>query len=300
MAPGLYLAGWLACLLGVGFLVVSVLAPAGAARVVLLVGALALLSVGLLAGAGQQALERRAGPPVGFTGPSPFLVFTAVLPLSLLLALGGGFVLAVVGVAFDSAVGIVVGSLATAVPFIVLVRLLVVGTGALTWSDMGFARRGRELAVDVASGAGWGFVTLLGTLLLAYLLSAILPTPPGPLPAATTFGERVAVLLVATMISPASEEIFFRGFATTAWARTMAPGAAILRSGLFFAFIHIITLSGADTFAEGLGFAIFAFVGRIPISIALAAIFLRRRSIFASLAMHATFNAVPLLLLFAS
>lgn len=300
VAPGLYLVGWLACLLGVGFLVVFLLAPSGSARVILLIGALALLSVGLLAGAGQQALERRAGPPVGFTGPSPFLVFAAILPLSLLLALGGGFVLAVLGLAFDSAAGIVVGSLATALPFIVLVRLLVVGTGALSWSDIGFARRGRELGADVVSGVAWGIALVFATGFLAIALSSLLPIPPGPLPQATTFAERVAVLLVGVVIAPLSEEIFFRGYATTAWARSMTAGSAIVRSAIFFAFIHVLTLSGADTFAQGLGFAIFAFVGRIPISIGLAAIFLRRRSIYASLAMHATFNALPLLILFSS
>ena len=295
-APGLYLVGWLACLIGLGLFIVSILSGASVGRTVLLIGALALLSLGLVAGAGQQALERRARGWIGFSGPSPFLVFTAVVPISLLLAVGAAFVLAVLGVSIDSAAGIVVGSLATAVPFIVLVRLLVVGTGALAWAEMGFVRRGRELAVDIASGVVWGFILIVGTALLAYALSSVLPSPPSPLPVATTFAERVAVLLVGAVIAPVSEEIFFRGFATTAWARTMSRTATIVRSGLFFAFIHVLTVSGALTFEQGLGFATFAFIGRVPISIGLAAIFLRRRSIYASLAMHATFNGLPILL----
>jgi membrane protease YdiL (CAAX protease family) len=78
----------------------------------------------------------------------------------------------------------------------------------------------------------------------------------------------------------------------------MPHGATILRSGLFFAFIHVLTISGAATFEQGLGFAIFAFIGRIPVSLALAAIFLRRGSIYESLALHATFNGLPVVLLF--
>jgi membrane protease YdiL (CAAX protease family) len=78
----------------------------------------------------------------------------------------------------------------------------------------------------------------------------------------------------------------------------MSRGGAILRSGLFFAFIHVLTISGATTFEEGLGFAAFAFLGRIPVSIALAAVFLRRGSIYESLGLHSTFNAIPLLYVF--
>ena len=298
VAPGLYLAGWLACLVGLGILIVSVLAAASTVRSVLLVVALLFLSVGLIAAAGQQALERRARAWTGYAGPSPFLVFAAAVPTSLLLALFLGFVLSLLGVAFESAVGILVGSFATAVPFIWLVRLLVLGTGSLTVADLGFARRGAQIVRDAGSGVLWGIAVVFGTGLLALALRSFLPTPPGPLAEPTSTAERVVDLLVAVIIAPVSEEVFFRGFATTAWARTMSRGRAIVRSGLFFAFIHVLTLSGATSFEQGLGFAAFAFLGRVPVSLALAAAFLRRGSIYESLALHSTFNAIPLLFVF--
>ena len=298
VAPGLYLAGWLACLVGLGLVIVSVLTPASPVRSALLVIGLLFLSVGLLAAAGQQALERRARPWTGYAGPSPFLVFAAAIPCSLLLALFEGLVLSLLGVGFDSPAGIVAGSLATAIPFVLLVRMLVLGTGALTLADLGFARRGGQILRDAGSGVFWGIAVVFGTGLLALALRSLLPTPPGPLPVPTSAAERVADLIVAVLIAPVSEEIFFRGFATTAWARTMSRGRAIVRSGLFFAFIHVLTLSGATSFEQGLGFAAFAFLGRIPVSLALAAAFLRRGSIYESLALHSTFNAVPLLFVF--
>lgn len=298
VAPGLYLVGWLACLAGLGLLILSILSSASAVRSAMLIVALLFLSMGLVAAAGQQALERRARAWTGYAGPSPFLVFTAAVPIALLLSLFAGFVLTAIGVPTDSPTGIVAASLATAIPFIGLVRLLVIGTGALTVADLGLIWRGSDTLRGVASGILWGIVVFLGTGILAVALSTLLPIPPGPLPNPTTAGERIADLLVVAVLAPVSEEVFFRGFATTAWARTMPRAAAILRSGLFFAFIHVLTLGGADTFAQGLGFAAFAFLGRIPVSLALAAVFLRRGSLYESLALHSTFNAVPLVILF--
>lgn len=298
VAPGIYLVGWLACLLGSGLLIVSILSGPSVGRAVLLIGALLLLSLGLSAGAGQQALERTARGWVRYAGPSPFLVFAAVVPMSLLLALAAGYAFSLAGVGLDSGLGIVVGSLATAVPSVLLVRMLVIGTGALTVADLGFAWPAYRIVRDLATGGAWSLLVFLATLLVAIVLASFLPLPPGPLPTVTTGPDRFAVFLVAVLIAPVSEEIFFRGFATTAWARTMPGRAAILRSGVFFAFIHVLTVSGATTFQKGLGFAAFAFLVRLPVSFALAAVFLRRGSIYQSFGLHAAYNAISLLIAF--
>lgn len=298
VAPGLYLVGWLACLIGLGLFIVSILSGPSLGRTIILVAALLLLSLGLIAGAGQQALERRAQGWSGYAGPSPFLVFTAVLPISLLVAVAAGYAFSFLGIGADSGWGILVGSLATAVPSVLLVRLLVIGTGALTVADLGFARPIPGVVRDLATGAAWSLPVFLGTVLLGIVLAVFLPLPPGPLPTVTTGPDRFAVFLVAVLIAPISEEIFFRGFATTAWARVLPRGRAILRSGLFFAFIHVITVSGAATFQQGLGFAAFAFLVRLPVSLALAAVFLRRSSIYESFGLHAAYNAISLLVAF--
>ena len=298
VAPGLYLVAWLAFLLGAGGLVVSILSAPSFGRVVLLVGALLLLSLGLIVGAGQQALERRARRGARYAGPSPFLVFAAVIPTSVLLAIAAGYLFSLAGAGLDSGLGIVVGSLATAVPSVLLVRTLVVGTGALTIADLGFSWPAYRIVRDLATGAAWSLLVFFATVLLAIALALVLPLPPGPLPTVTTGPDRFAVFVVAVLIAPISEEIFFRGFATTAWARTLSRGRTILRSGVFFAFIHVLTVSGAATFQQGLGFAAFAFLVRLPVSFALAAVFLRRGSIYESLGLHAAYNAISLLIAF--
>jgi membrane protease YdiL (CAAX protease family) len=298
VAPGLYLVAWLACLLGAGLLIVSILSAPSVGRTIMLVGALLLLSFGLIAGAGQQALERRARGWTGYAGPSPFLVFAAVVPISLLLALGAGYTLSLIRASLDSGLAIVIGSLATAVPSVVLVRMLVIGTGALTTADLGLAWPAYRIVRDLAAGAAWSLLVFLGTILLGVVLVLFLPVPPGPLPTVTSGPDRLAVFLVAVLIAPVSEEIFFRGFATTAWARALPRGRAILRSGVFFAFIHVLTVSGAATFQQGLGFAAFAFLVRLPVSFALAAVFLRRGSIYESFGLHAAYNAISLLIAF--
>ena len=59
-APALFVVGWLATLLGLGAILVAVLSGGGAAAPILLAVGLVLLSIGLIAGAGSQGIERRA------------------------------------------------------------------------------------------------------------------------------------------------------------------------------------------------------------------------------------------------
>ena len=57
--PGLFVVGWLATLVGAACIIVAVLSGGGTAAIVLLVVGLILLSIGLIAGAGAQGIERR-------------------------------------------------------------------------------------------------------------------------------------------------------------------------------------------------------------------------------------------------
>src|SRR5690242_6371307 len=74
-APGLFVVGWLATILGFGLVVVGGLAGSG--LFVYFLGPL-LLAVGLIAGCGNQAIERRARGEA-YAGPSPYLVFAAMI-----------------------------------------------------------------------------------------------------------------------------------------------------------------------------------------------------------------------------
>ena len=296
-APGLFLVGWLAFLMGTGCLVVAFLASvaAGVTFALALVG-LALLSVGLVAGAGSQAIERRVaaadGPPESPRGPSPFLVFAAAIPLSLFIVALVGIPLVALGMDTTGPLATLISVAIQALVYLGLVRLLVVGTDALSWREMGIGGRPRAaLAEDVARGMVVAVPVLVVTAILAALLSRFLPTPGSPLPPAGGTAGFLANVLAAVVVAPIGEELFFRGFATSAWAQSMPVRSAVIRGAVFFSIGHVLTVGGAD-FGDAAGRALVAFLTRLPVALALGAIFMRRRSLAAPLALHATFNAL--------
>ena len=65
-APGLFVVGWLASIAGLGLVLIGALAPSGLFLYFL---GPALLTIGLIAGAGSQAIERRARGSA-YAGPS--------------------------------------------------------------------------------------------------------------------------------------------------------------------------------------------------------------------------------------
>jgi membrane protease YdiL (CAAX protease family) len=278
------------------------------------------LAAGLTAAAAAQTLQRRADGWTDFFGPSPFLLTAALLLF--LSAVPLRTLLSHLGIDIESAGGSLLGLLVYLVGYVAMVHFLVVRTGALTWHDV---VRPRRLALgedDVAMGpagpitdedrlnatppaerllkdVGWALLLLVpvivGTvLLLAVLMSALGLTdrdisPSSPLPSAQGFLDRLYALIAAAVVAPIGEEIFFRGFATNAWARSLRRHRAILQAGLFFAFIHLINVDLGDP-ATALRVAVVAFGGRIPVSMALAWLYVRRRSIVASGTLHSAYN----------
>jgi membrane protease YdiL (CAAX protease family) len=293
-APALYLVGWLATVLGLGIVLIA-LNSGRAAGFILVVG-LVFLSVGLVAAAGSQGIERRAHGTPGYDGPSPFLVLGAAFSVGTLSVILVAIPAVWLGLLVTrSAAADLLSLLVTAGVYAGLVRLLVVGPGALSWADIGLARR---RLVNVASDVGWGAAFALPlvvlTLLIATVLSTFLPQPDSPLPVVHGTGF-VLNLISGVVVAPIGEELFFRGFATTAWARTMPVSRAIIRAALLFAAVHVLTVGGT-TFGDALGRALVAFLTRLPIAIALGWVFVRRRSLYASIGLHGAFNGALLVL----
>ena len=137
---------------------------------------------------------------------------------------------------------------------------------------------------------------ILATAVLGSILILLVGVAPdGPI-APPRDGPSLAVsLLAAALLAPISEELFYRGFATTAWLRAYGPTRAIVQGGLFFAFVHVLTLGGPD-FDHAARTALVAFVARIPVALALGWMFVRRGSLAASIGLHATFNGVLVVL----
>lgn len=295
-APALFLVGWLATLIGFGATVVAALGGSGLTGVILFAVGTALLTLGLVAAAGSQAIERRAAGVTTYAGPSPVLVFAASVSSTLFLSAVLGSFLIRLGLSPEAPLFTLVGSLIILGSYFGLVRFLVVGTGALSWRELGFRASSRSFAEDAAWGVALAVPVLTVTGIVAVVLSTFLPLPDPVLPPATDPVGVAVNLAVAAIIAPIGEELFFRGFATTAWVRLYGARRALIQGAVFFAVAHVLTLGAADP-VEGLKVALFASIVRIPVALTLGWLFLRRRSLVAPIFLHATYNALPIIAL---
>jgi membrane protease YdiL (CAAX protease family) len=281
--------GWLASLLGFGIVIVGYQANSMAGHVLLTLG-VAILSIGVLAGAGSQAVERKAKGTEPYTGASPVFIFAASIPIAYLGAV-------LLGAFMEASGGQVPGPVAELIlitiqggAYIAVIALLVVGAGALTWREIGFRPGLRQAIEDLAWGALFaGPVVGLTIVVTAVLVAIFRVTPESPLPPTGSTAGLLLHLLAGAVVAPIAEETLFRGVATTAWVRSLGVRAGIIRGALFFAFAHVL-LIGGSTVMEAFAIAFVAFVGRLPIALVLGWLFVRRGSIYASIGLHATFN----------
>jgi membrane protease YdiL (CAAX protease family) len=293
-APALFVVGWLATLIGFVAIFVALLAGGSVARVVILVLGLILLSVGLIAGAGSQAIERRARATGAYGGPSPLLVFAASIPLTILASAAVGLGLSVLGISVQSPLAAVAAVSIQALIYLGLIRLLVIDAGALRWAEMGVRRFDRRALGELAGGALWALPVIFATALLVALITRFVPvTPESPLPPTGTIPGFLLNLLAGALIAPIGEELFFRGFAMTAWLPDIGERRSLIRVALFFAAAHVLTIAGS-TADQAVALAFVAFASRIPVALALGWLFLKRRSIWAPIGLHATFNGILL------
>jgi membrane protease YdiL (CAAX protease family) len=295
-APALFVMGWLASVLGLAIAVAG--AVAGSTLFVFFVGP-ALLSVGLIAAAGNQAFERRAHGHA-YAGPSPILVFAATVAVTYFVGALLGLILDAIlrstgGTVWPPIGQLVAGGL-TAFVFIGVIRLTVVGTAALTWSEMGVRRMDRQAVADLVAGASLAIPVIGATLVVGAILVTIFKvTSPSPLPPTGALSGLVLQLIAGAVIAPVAEELLFRGFAVTAWARSIGPNRAILRATLLFALAHVVGVE-AGSFGEAVGLIAVGAGTRLPVAWVLGWLFVRRRSIWAPIGLHATFNGVLLVL----
>jgi len=293
-APALFVAGWLSTLVGAGLAIIGFLGLPGAGPAVLLLVGLGLVSAGLILLGGSQAIERRvAGEP--YAGPSPILLFVAIIAGTLFVAAIVGSVLSLAGFRLpqsEYALGDLVSVALQALVFVGLVRLMVVGTGAISWREMGLTVDRSRILGWLAGGALLAAPVIIVTGVVASILVALIGSvPPSPLPPTGSSGGLALHLLAGAVLAPLSEEVVFRGAMLTAWSRSVGATSAIVRSSLLFALAHALTTSGSD-FGQAAGIAIVATVARLPVAFALGWIYARTGTLWASIGLHATFNAV--------
>ena len=300
-APALYVIGLLATVVGVSALVAGI-AGAGVALAML---ALAFIGVGGVALSGASALQRRVDTPAaGWRGPGPLAIFWTTIPWALLAQLLLAALLTALGAA--TALNTPLGTLALAavsnLATVLIIGLVVVGSGAVRWRDLILAtpasspstlpqpdRRG-----GLVGDLFWGVALALPILTAAGLFATLVMngtglSAPVVLPPAMSAVDLAANALTAGLIAPIGEELLYRGVIAQAWARQSSARRAILFSAIVFAFAHTLTVGGTSV-GDGASLAAVAFVVRLPLGIALGWLWIRRRSIVATIALHAAYN----------
>ena len=294
--PAVYVIGWIGTLLGGGILFVSFAATSSVAASWLFLAGLIFLAIGVVFATGSQAIERGRRLDLAYRGPSPVLAFLVVVVLTLLVLIVILAPLSALGLDATSPLATTLNLAITTALYIGVIRLLVVGPGSLSWGEMGVVRPSMGAFRDLAAGALFAIPVLVVTLALGAILARFLEPSPSPLPGAADPAGIIANLLSAAILAPIGEELFFRGFATTAWARAAGPAAAIVRGAAFFALAHVVTLVDAS-FGTGAQRALFSFLALMPVGLALGWLYLGRRSLYAAIGLHAAFNAIQVLLL---
>ena len=288
-APALFVVGWLAMIAALALASLALFGAGGPSASIFWLLTFAAASVGLILLGGSQSLERRA---VGaeYAGPSPMLVLLAAVAVTQVAGFAVGIPLQSIGVAIRREVGDLIAVSIQALVFIGVVRLMVVGTGALSWREMGLVGPAR-LRAALAGAVYAGPVVFVTTLVALVVVALVQVRPESPLPPTGTAEGLVLHLLAGAIIAPVAEEVLFRGFALTAWRRTVGTRAAIVRSSLVFVLAHVV-LVGGDRFEDALKLAFVAGAVRIPVALALGWIFVRTGSLWASIGLHATFNGI--------
>ncbi|MEP7040603.1 MAG: CPBP family intramembrane glutamic endopeptidase [Chloroflexota bacterium] len=239
-----------------------------------------LLVVGLVLNAVRALIVRAALPPERYRGPAVFVLLMMAAILGTIVALGAGDVALALFNGGELSVG---GSLllltSTQIGLLVVTGGLVVAPRALAGVRLvGRTGLGRSLLIGMGAAIpAWIGATLLGAVAATLLQAVGLMEEAGPVDSFIQRGDPTVILVAFLLVAPVAEEIFFRGVVYNAWERERGPWVAVLGSAGLFAAIHTSLFSLVPIFALG---------------VALALLYRSTRSLAATMALHAGFNAI--------
>jgi membrane protease YdiL (CAAX protease family) len=239
-----------------------------------------LLVVGLVLNAVRALIVRAGLPPDRYRGPAIFVLLLLAAILGTIVALGAGRTALAL---FEGGELSVAGSLllltSTQIGLLVVTGGLVVAPRALPGVRIvGRTGLGRSLLIGLgATIPAWIGATLIGALAAVILTAIGLSEQPGPLDTFLERGDPIVILVAFLLVAPVAEEIFFRGVVYNAWERERGAWVAVVGSSALFAAIHS---------------SLFAFVPIFALGVALALLYRSTRSLAATIAMHAGFNAI--------
>lgn len=282
----------LAALSGIGLISIGEVPVESAAAYLWMAGVgAALLLIGLVGLAVRAIRVRRALPPERYRGPSVFVLLFIVLVSGNLLS--AAFLLDDLATMAEGAVlPALTGSLLlllTPVAFSLVVLLFVLLPNALA----GFRLAdGPRTMPRFLAGAGVGVVAWAGVMALSIGVEWVARQLGQPAEGRQLVADLLAnvhpaiAIVVASLIVPFGEELFFRGVALTAWEREYGPRRGLWGSALLFTAIHV---------PDG-GYVIAVPV--LVLSLVLGVAYQRTRSLPLVIGLHGAFNAVSTVLLF--
>jgi membrane protease YdiL (CAAX protease family) len=249
------------------------------AALLLVLGGL-LLIAGLVMNAVRAVIVRAELPLERYRGPAVFVLLFLAVILASVLSLGasadasalvnGGTL--TVGGTLLLLTSTQIGLLAVAGALVVLPRAL---AGLRLLPAQGILRSawiGLALAIPA-----WIVATGLSYLATRSFEAIGVRPETGILDRVLTRGDPTVILLALVVVAPIAEEFFFRGVVYNIWERERDARVALYGSAALFAAIHA---------------SIFSFVPIFALGIALALTYRRTRSLAASIALHAGFNAI--------
>lgn len=294
-APALFVVGWLATLVGGGFAALTLVGITGIAGTILWLVGLAAAALGLTLLGGSQTVERRASG-AAYAGPSPVLVFLVILAVSQLAGFAVGLPLSLVAKDIPRPVGDLLGVLVQTGVFAGVLRLMVVGGEVMGWAEMGLVGGVANAVRGMLGGAVYAGPVILVTAILAAVAAQVAGVvPTSPLPPTGSAAGLALHLVAGAVIAPVAEELLFRGFALTAWRRSVGARGAIARSSLVFVLAHVLFVGG-EGFREAASLAFVAGVARVPVAIALGWLYVRTGSLWGPIGLHAAYNAILILI----
>ena len=178
-----------------------------------------------------------------------------------------------------------------------LVFGVAIGAGTVVWLRVrhrpAFAALGlpKRPVREVGSGVGWGLVVRLGSipviLLVATLVEAFIDRPlvtPEQLETDVGTGTIVLAVIVAVLVAPVAEELFFRGFLYRSLRVRHGYWFAAIVSSILFGLVHWQP--------EGLLPSLPLMVGVTTAAMAWAYLYDRSGSMLVPIASHMAFNLV--------
>ena len=232
----------------------------------------------------RSIVARRVLPLDRYRGPSPLILLVLAVVAATAAALPfSDDVTALFEGRELSALGSIVLLTSTQAALLLVTAIFVSWPNALAGAPSFAAGRP---ARSIALGMGWGVVAwivanLVGAAVAIGLEAMGVPPEEQAAEQALAVLDPIIAVVAVVGLAPLAEEIFFRGVAYAGWRREHGVRRARIGAAVLFAVIHA---------------SLVAFLPILLLGLWLAWLYERTRSLLAAVAMHATFNAISVVL----